>query len=113
MQSRRASAARVAPFSNAPVYVIAIALAAVVIVPIGYVVLGGFRTTGQIAAHPVSLPHPFVGANYAAVITSGTFWRELGNSMIVAAIASTLVVVVSSLAAYPLARMQFRGREAI
>jgi raffinose/stachyose/melibiose transport system permease protein len=106
-------AGRTAPFANAPVYLVALALAAVVIVPIAYVVLGGFRTTGQIAAHPVSLPHPWVGGNYAGVIKSGTFWRELGNSMIVAAIATGLVVVVSSLAAYPLARMEFRGREAI
>jgi len=47
------------------------------------------------------------------VITSGTFWRELGNSVIVAVVATSLVVVVSSLAAYPLSRMRFRGREAV
>ena len=40
------------PFSNVPIYVIAIGLATVVIVPIAYVVLSGFRTTGQIAADP-------------------------------------------------------------
>jgi raffinose/stachyose/melibiose transport system permease protein len=103
---------RTAPFADAPVYAVAIALAAVVIVPIAYVVLGGFRTTGQIAAHPVALPHPWVIHNYASVFTSGTFWRELGNSVIVAAVATVLVVGVSSLACYPLARMDFRGREA-
>ena len=47
------------------------------------------------------------------VATSGTFWRELGNSMIVAAIATSLVVTVSAMAAYPLSRLEFRGREAI
>ena len=103
---------RTAPFSDAPVYAVAIALAAVVIVPIAYVLVGGFRTTGQIAAHPVALPHPWVIHNYASVFTSGTFWRELGNSVIVAAVATVLVVGVSSLACYPLARMDFRGREA-
>jgi raffinose/stachyose/melibiose transport system permease protein len=101
------------PFSDAPVYVLALALAAVVLVPIGFVALGGFRTTGQIAGDPVGLPHPWVGHNYGSVITSSTFWRELGNSLIVAAVATVLVVGVSSLACYPLARMQFRGREAI
>ena len=102
-----------APFSNAPTYVIAIALAAVVIVPIAYVVLSGFRTKGQIAADPVALPHPWVTHNYTKVIASGGFWRQVGNSAIVAAIATVLVVGVSALAAYPLARFQFRGREAI
>jgi raffinose/stachyose/melibiose transport system permease protein len=84
-----------------------------VLVPIAYVVLGGFRTTGQIAAKPVGLPHPWVIHNYAQVITSGAFWRQVGNSTIVAAIATALVVGVSALAAYPLSRLQFRGREAI
>ena len=106
-------AGRVAPFADAPVYLVAIALAAVVLVPIAYVVLSGFRTTGQIAAKPVGLPHPWVIHNYAQVITSGAFWRQVGNSTIVAAIATALVVGVSALAAYPLSRLQFRGREAI
>ena len=113
MQARASRAGRTAPFSNAPVYVIALALAAVVIVPIGYVVLGGFRTTGQIAADPVGLPHPWVTHNYTNVLTSSGFWRQVGNSAIIAAIATVLVVGVSSLAAYPLSRFQFRGREAI
>ena len=51
--------------------------------------------------------------NYASVLTSSAFWRQLGNSMIVAAIATALVVTVSAMAAYPLSRMQFRGREAL
>jgi raffinose/stachyose/melibiose transport system permease protein len=108
-----ARAGRSAPFANAPVYAVGIALAAVVIVPIAYVVLGGFRTNGQLAAHPVALPHPWVAHNYVAVVTSGTFWRELGNSMIVAAVATLLVVGVSALASYPLSRIEFRGREAM
>jgi raffinose/stachyose/melibiose transport system permease protein len=113
MEAAGASSRRSAPFASAPIYAIAIVLAAVVIVPIAYVVLGGFRTTGQIAANPVGLPHPWVGHNYGRVITSEAFWRQLGNSIIVAAIATVLVVGVSALAAYPLSRLQFRGREAI
>jgi raffinose/stachyose/melibiose transport system permease protein len=106
-------AGRTAPFADAPVYVVAIALAAVVLVPIAYVVLSGFRTTGQIAANPVAFPHPWVVHNYVNVITSGAFWRQIGNSTIVAAIATFFVVGVSALAAYPLSRLEFRGREAI
>jgi raffinose/stachyose/melibiose transport system permease protein len=105
--------ARVAPFSDAPVYVIALALAAVVIVPIAYVALGGFRTNGQLANDPVGLPHPWVTHNYTNVLTSEGFWRQVGNSVIIAAIATIIVVGVSSLAAYPLSRFQFRGREVI
>ena len=43
-----------------PRYVVALVLAAIVLVPVVYVVLGGFRTTAQIAAEPAGLPHPWV-----------------------------------------------------
>jgi len=101
------------PFSNAPIYVVAIALAALVVTPIAYVVISGFRTNGQLASKPVGLPHPWTAHNYTTVIASGDFWRQMGNSLIIAAIATVLVVGVSALAAYPLARMRFRGRELI
>jgi raffinose/stachyose/melibiose transport system permease protein len=104
---------RLGPFSNAPVYVVGLALAVVVIAPIAYVVISGFRSNGQLASKPVGLPNPWVTHNYTKVIASSEFWRMLGNSIFVAAVATVLVVGVSALAAYPLARLQFRGREAI
>ena len=104
---------RLGPFSNAPVYVLCAALAVIVIAPIAYVVMSGFRTNGQLASKPVGLPHPWVTHNYTKVVASGDFWRMVGNSIIIAAIATVLVVGVSALAAYPLARLQFRGRELI
>ena len=113
MSGAQSRAGSTAPFANVPVYVVALLLSVIVLVPIGFVVLGGFRTTGQIAADPVGLPDPWVRHNYVSVITSSAFWRQLGNSMIVAAIATGLVVTVSAMAAYPLSRMQFRGREAL
>ncbi len=104
---------RAAPFANAPAYVTAILFSALVIAPIAYVVLGGFRTTGQIAANPVGLPDPWVTHNYTGILTSGAFWRQLANSAIVAVVATTLAVGFSALAAYPLSRLDFRGREAL
>ena len=113
MSGAQSRAGATAPFANVPVYVVALVLTVIVLLPIGFVVLGGFRTTGQIAADPVGLPDPWVKHNYVSVITSSAFWRQLGNSLIVAAIATGLVVTVSAMAAYPLSRMQFRGREAL
>ena len=75
-----------APYSNAPTYAAVLLLGAIVIVPIAYVALSGFRTTGQLAFDPVSMPHPWVTHNYASVITSREFWRQLGNSAIIGSI---------------------------
>ena len=100
-------------FSHTALYVIAIVLAVLVLVPLVYVVLGGFRTTGQLAAKPVGIPSPWITTNYRELLTSGTFWRQIGNSTLIAIIATTLVVAFGSLAAYALSRFDFRGRESL
>ena len=94
-------------------YTVAVLLAVIVIVPLLYVVLGGFRTTGQIAARPVDLPHPWIFSNYTDILTSQAFWLQVLNSVVIAAVATAIVVAAGSLAAFPLARYEFRGREAL
>ena len=94
-------------------YVIAIGVALIVVVPVLYAVLGGFRTTGQISARPVDLPRPWVFENYAEIITSSSFWRQVGNSVLIAALTMLVVVPCASLAAFVLARFSFTGREAV
>ncbi|MFC0006398.1 carbohydrate ABC transporter permease [Micromonospora siamensis] len=94
-------------------YALALAVAAVSIAPILYVVVGGFRTTPQIVADPAGLPDPWVFDNYARVLTQSNFWRQAFNSAVVA-LGTTLGVVVLGLsAAFVLARYAFRGREAL
>lgn len=95
------------------IYLVCAVLGIIVLVPLVYVALGGFRTTGQLAAHPVALPHPWITSNYTSVITSGSFWREVGNSTLIAAIATLVIVTLGSCAAYALSRYDFRGREVL
>jgi raffinose/stachyose/melibiose transport system permease protein len=98
--------------SRGAMYAIAVGVALVIIVPVVYAVLGGFRTTGQISDRPVALPRPWVFENYADIITSGSFWRQVANSVVIAAITMAVVVPCASLAAFVLARFSFAGREA-
>lgn len=100
-------------WSSPLTYVLAIAVAAVSIVPVIYVILGGFRTTGQIAADPAALPHPWVWSTYGGVLKNSKFWVELRNSGIIAGSTTIGVVLLGVLAAFVLARYTFRGREAI
>lgn len=97
-------------------YAVMVFVAAVVLVPVAYAVLGGFMTNGQLIGNPVSLPSPWVLSNYTDVLfgqNAGPFWRELLNSVIIATVAVTLTVLLASLAAFVFARMAFRGREAM
>ena len=74
---------------------------------------GGFRTTAQINESPAGLPHPWVMSNYRALITSSAFWRYLGNSAFIAAVATALTVALGAMAAFALSRYTFKGREAL
>lgn len=94
-------------------YVVAIGVLLVVIVPVVYAILGGFRTTGQISERPIDLPRPWVFDNYSEILRSDTFWRQLRNSVIIAAVTMAVVVPCASLAAFVLARFSFVGREAV
>jgi raffinose/stachyose/melibiose transport system permease protein len=92
-------------------YVIAWVVAILVLVPMIYAVLGGFRTTAQIAADPIGLPSPWVLSNYTDLLKSSTFLRQLFNSALIALVSTLLVVPLAALAAYVFARFAFRGRE--
>jgi raffinose/stachyose/melibiose transport system permease protein len=92
-------------------YVIAWVVAILVLVPMIYAVLGGFRTTAQIAADPIGLPSPWVLSNYTDLLKSSTFLRQLFNSALIALVSTLLVVPLAALAAFVFARFAFRGRE--
>jgi len=92
-------------------WVVLLVVGAVIIVPLAYTVLGGFRTTGQLAARPVALPDPWIPTNYTEILTSDTFWQQLGQSAVIAGISTLVVVSAAALAAYVFARFAFPGRE--
>jgi raffinose/stachyose/melibiose transport system permease protein len=92
-------------------YLVILLVLAITIVPMLYLILSGFRTTGQLGSNPDGLPHPWVWSNYATILTSAVFWQAVGNSAVIAVVATGLAVVLGSMAAFALSRYSFRGRE--
>jgi raffinose/stachyose/melibiose transport system permease protein len=88
-------------------------IVAITVVPLLFVIEGGFRSTAQINASPVGLPHPWVWSNYTTVLFSAAFWEFLGNSSLIAVVATALAVGLGSMAAFALSRYEFKGREAL
>ncbi len=88
-------------------------MAAVIVVPIAYAFLGGFKSNGELVGSAALLPKEWVVENYVEVLTTDTFWREAANSLLVATVTVVLVVACSALAAFALARMRFPGREGV
>ena len=92
---------------------IAIAGVALTLGPILYLILGGFKDLHQFASYPAGLPNPFVFKNYSGILGKGLFWQQLGNSAVVALVTTAGVVTLGTMAAYPLARYHFKGREVL
>lgn len=99
--------------SSPLIYVTALVVAALTVVPIVFVVIGGFRSTGQIADKPYGLPHPWLISNYTDILGSSAFWRQIANSMLIASTTTALAVGFGSLAAFALSRYAFKGRDGL
>ncbi len=94
-------------------YLSGLLIVGVTLVPILFVIIGGFRTNGQLNANPAGLPNPWVFSNYIGVLTKELFWRFMWNSIVVSAGCTTTTVILGAMTAYALSRYRFRGREVI
>ncbi|WP_165066497.1 carbohydrate ABC transporter permease [Marisediminicola senii] len=95
------------------IYFVALVLIGLMLTPVLFIILGGFRSNSSITVDPSGFPVEWQWQNYAEVLTNAVFWQQVGNSSI-AAITTTLIVVgLGLMAAFGLARYQFRGRGVI
>lgn len=99
------------PLRAALLQAICVVVGLVIVVPVLFGVLGGFKDNGQLSTTPFALPSPWVTENYTDILGSIGFWRPLGNSILIAAVTTLLVVLASAMAAFIFARYAFRGRE--
>ncbi len=91
-------------------YLVLSVIVVVMFVPIVILVFGSLKTTGEMYSHPYAIPNPPHWENLVGILTTPTFWRMLVNSLLVMAASTTGVVLVSSLAAFVFARLEFRGK---
>ncbi|MFH8561907.1 carbohydrate ABC transporter permease [Streptomyces sp. NPDC017988] len=96
---------------SVPLYVVVWLVGAVMVTPLLYAFVSGFKSTGQLSRNTFGLPSPWVTSNYTDVLASGSFWRMLGASTLIAVGTTVLTVGAAALAAFALARFAFRGRE--
>ena len=96
------------PWGNPIVYFFALLLVGVCIVPVLYIIIGGFRTNSQITNDPSGLPHPWIVENYLQVLHSSAFWNEMGNSLIVGLCVMIGTVMLGLMVSFVIARYSFR-----
>lgn len=95
------------------VYLVAIATAAISVVPVAYIWLNGFRTTPDINANPAGWPNPWSVESYVRVLSSPRFWGSVFSSSLVGVGTTLGVVVLGIMAAFVIARYQFKGRNGL
>ncbi|WP_399920210.1 carbohydrate ABC transporter permease [Streptomyces kanamyceticus] len=98
---------------SVPLYVVVWLVGAVMVTPLLYAFVSGFKSTGQLSRNTFGLPSPWVTSNYTDVLASGSFWRMLGASTLIAVGTTVLTVGAAALAAFAFARFAFRGREVL
>jgi raffinose/stachyose/melibiose transport system permease protein len=77
--------------------------------PLFVMLISSFKTNAEIFTSPFALPHSFSLANAQKVWTDTNFVRYLANSIGVTGASIVLIVIFSTMAAYAIARYEFRG----
>jgi raffinose/stachyose/melibiose transport system permease protein len=95
------------------VYLVALVVAAVAVGPVLYVFVGGFRTTADLNANPGGFPDPWVFQNWVNVLTAPRFWGNVFASTVLAVSTTVGVVIAGIMAAFVIARYDFRGRQGL
>lgn len=85
---------------------LALAVAALFFWPIFYMIAMSLRTAEDIMDTPLGLPLAPTLDNYRGVLSAMAYWRSIANTIVITVSTTLLVSLLSSLAAYPLARLR-------
>lgn len=110
---RKAATSKGIRWGNPVIYFVALLFVGVMVSPVLYIVIGGFRTNSQITVDPAGWPRPWVVQNYVDVLKNGVFWRSFGNSTFAAVVTTAGVVALGLMVSFVLARYRFRGSGAL
>ena len=84
------------------------------LLPVVWIVMLSFKTVAETTAgSPQFLPKDWTTQNYSDIIENDDFTRALINSFGISLIATLLAVIFATLAAYAIARLEFRGKRAV
>lgn len=92
---------------------ILIVAAAFAMVPVLFILLTSVKTDDQYSDDVLGLPWPLAFGNFSEALKGGEFVTWLKNSVILTSGAVVVATAVAALAAFAIAQMRWRGREAL
>lgn len=84
-----------------------------VLLPLLWVLLSSFKTTSGIIANPWGLPDSFHWQNYVSAWNKSKIGSYFGNSLLICLLTMAVLIPVSAMASYILAKHPFRGSQAV
>lgn len=87
---------------------LALLIVVLILLPMFYMVSMSLRPLAEVNASPLGLPTSLYLDNYFKVMATMNYWRSVGNTIFITVITTFFVAVISSMAAYPLARVRSR-----
>jgi multiple sugar transport system permease protein len=82
-----------------------------IVIPLYWMVATAFKAPANVDASPPQFfPHPLSVANFSDAFIHYTFGRYIINSVVVAVVATALVLVLGTLAGYAMGRLPMRGK---
>jgi multiple sugar transport system permease protein len=85
---------------------------ALALIPVLWLISLSFKTPAAVL-DPSFLPSQWTWSNYSGILTSSQFLRPLVNSIGIGLISTLISVVLASMAAYAVARLQFPGKSVL
>lgn len=98
---------------NAFYYIFLLICVLAVLYPLFLMVVTSLKTNPEVISNPMGWPSKLNWSGYKQVLSLGSFLGYYRNSIFVTTISLVVILVVSTMAAYPLARMKFRFNKSI
>ncbi len=94
---------------RAAFYLLVVGIVLISIFPFYYAIITSFKS-GTALFQINYWPTSFSLANYTQVLTTGSFVRNLGNSLLIASVVVAISLLLAVTASFALSRVRFRGR---
>lgn len=107
--SREMKTPKVSIATRTGISVFAVVLTLMSIGPVVWLFSVSMKTRSEYVAHPFGLPTTLRFENYAFILTDSEFLRFAWNSLLVTSSSIFIILLLSTLAAYALARLDFAG----
>ncbi len=104
---------RINTFQKSLIFIVLVVWALINIFPLGVMFISGFKTTREIFMNPFGLPKHWTFNSYIKAWKAANFAAYFKNSIIVSAVSIILILFVSSMGAYVIARFNFPGRRLV